>query len=434
MSDFLYYNTNQNFSEHHKWPEGEDVTNCFDFLPDSILYLGKRDCFCVEFRLKDERKALLTSYYVGVDWIGEGKAIYVEPKLNDVDTQTDYLKMLFSALSHPEVSQHTADLFEIKFDKPHIEIKQQQDILTPLLVVQFFKIVKEIVRKGLKKSYYKIENNLYAKVRGKVIVGQTIKQNLLKNKSLNTFCSYDEFGLNGLENRLLKKALLFVQRYLPTLRIPHSDEYITQVFNYINPAFEFVSEEVNLHDVKHTKTNAFYKEYAEGIRLAKLILKRFGYNITNTQQQATIKTPPFWIDMSKLFELYVLGLLKERFRGAGVVDYHFGDRSNELDYLLNAEGYRMVVDAKYKPRYKFGLDKHLHQDIRQVSGYARLEKVYQSLGVNKDNLIDCLIIFPDQSLDRFDLKEVQLKAEKINDYVSIYKLGVSLPQLPFLKK
>jgi 5-methylcytosine-specific restriction enzyme subunit McrC len=54
-------------------------------------------------------------------------------------------------------------------------------------------------------------------------------------------------------------ALVFVRRYLPTLKIPHSEKYTTEVFNYIMPAFEFVSEEVSLNDIKHTKTNVFYK-------------------------------------------------------------------------------------------------------------------------------------------------------------------------------
>ena len=70
-----------------------------------------------------------------------------------------------------------------------MKIDQEQDLLTPLLVVQFLRIVKEIVRKGLKKSYYKVAQNLYGKVKGKILVAQTIKQNVLKNKALNTVCS-----------------------------------------------------------------------------------------------------------------------------------------------------------------------------------------------------------------------------------------------------
>lgn len=52
--------------------------------------------------------------------------------------ETDYLKMLFGCLKHPEVTKEVKELFEIKWDKPEIEIDQKQDLLTPLLVVQVF--------------------------------------------------------------------------------------------------------------------------------------------------------------------------------------------------------------------------------------------------------------------------------------------------------
>ena len=347
MSEFLLHNSDRHFIEHHKYPYGEDVTEYFIEQPKPIIFLQNADKKCVEYGTVNDSIFLHTSYYVGVDWVIKyKKAIYVQPKLNENSLQTNYLEMLFSALKHPETSEFTDDLFEVKWDEPQIEITQQQDHLTPLLIVQFLQVVKRIVRKGLKKSYYNVEQNLHSRVKGKILVGRTIKQNLLKNKIIHTYCSFDEFGINNLENRLLKKALIFVQRYMPALNILHSKEYAEKVFAYIMPAFQFVSEEVSLHDIKHAKYNAFYKEYVQGIHLARLILKRFGYNINNTQQ-TKITTPPFWIDMSKLFELYVLGLLKETF--GSEVEYQFQTNYGKLDYLLIKQ--QIIVDAKYKTYY-----------------------------------------------------------------------------------
>ena len=389
----------------------------------------KVDCFRIYSDALNEKHAISNSYFIGVDWIIENKkALYIEPKLNkDSQEQTDYLKMLFSALKHPEVAKHTDDLFEIKWDKSPIEITQQQDLLSPLLVVQYLRLVKEIVRKGVKKSYYKVENNLYAKVKGKVLVSQTIKQNLVKSKPLHTYCSYDEFGLNSLENRLLKKALVFVQRYLPTIKNLQNEKYTTEIFNYINPAFEFVSDEVNLHDVKHTKTNVFYKEYEEGIKLAKLILKRFGYNISNTQQK-TIKTPPFWIDMSKLFELYALGLLKDTY-GSHTL---YGGKEAKLnyglpDYLITKKEVKCIADAKYKTLYnekgQYDID-----NIRQLSAYARDKKVFSKLDIDEKEIIDCLIIYPlkDQS-SILDFKIDLERFKEVDTFVGFKKIGVPIP-------
>lgn len=411
------------FTEHHNYPYGELISEEYlHCIPAPIIFCNNENAICVEIR---EDRTLHTNYYIGVDWINENQAIYVEPKLNKDSEQTNYLQMLFSALKHPELCNYVEDLFEIKWDEKQIEINQQQDLLTPLLVVQFLLVLKNIVRKGLKKSYYKVEQNLYGRIKGKVLVGDTIRINQLKNKTLNTYCRYYEFGVNGLENRLLKKALVFVQRFLPTYKNLNSKEFTTEILSYIMPAFDKVSEELNLNEIKHSKTNAFYKEYAEGIRLAKLILKRFGYNITNTQQ-ATIQTPPFWIDMSKLFELYVFGLLRDRFNKKDELIYHFNTNYQELDYLINSPEYKIVVDAKYKERYRSNYDK---EDIRQVSGYARMKSVYKSLEKHEDEIIDCLIIYPDQSTGNKDLKNIDLNKTPITQFVHLFKIPVSLPVL-----
>jgi 5-methylcytosine-specific restriction enzyme subunit McrC len=395
------------------------------------------DCLFVHSDIESKKHYISNSYYIGVDWLVEKEhAIYVEPKLNrESNEQTDYLKMLFSALKHPEVAKYTNDLFEIKWDKPAIDIDQKQDLLTPLLVVQFLRIVHRIVQKGLKKSYYKVEQNLYSRVKGKVLVSKTIKQNILKNKSLNTICSFDEFGYNSIENRLLKKALVFVQRYLPTLKNLLADEYSIGMFNYINPAFEFISDEVNLHDVKHANTNIFYKEYEEAIRLAKMILKRFGYNIHNTENKSPISTPPFWIDMSKLFELYVLGKLIDKFPISGEVIYN--KRYNYLipDYLINSKDgkYKMVVDAKYKPRYD---TKEIEkEDLRQVAGYARLQKVYEELGITDlRETIECLIIYSTQNSQNENFHKCSFRDNKVNEYTLFFKEDIKLPIIKFNSK
>lgn len=389
---------------------------------------------CYTIVKKEERYFLNTSYCIGVGWLDEKSAIYIAPKLNSKNpkeemnlVEVDYIKMLFVSLKYLENSNEMNDLFEIKWDKPEIEINQTQDLLTPLLVIQYLTLLQTIVRKGLKKSYYKVENNLNSRVKAKVLVGKTIKQNILKNKQLYTYCQYDEFGVNGLENRLLKKALVFVKRYLPTFdKINHND-FTTDLFNYITPAFENISEEVELNEIKNSKNNAFYKEYAEATRLAKLILKRFGYNISNVEKQ-TIFTPPFWIDMSKLFEYYVLGLLKKQYPKNGDVKFQVNcHNAHEIDFLLNSGDLKFVIDAKYKPKYKY--KKNIDtEDFRQISGYARLKKVYDELKQNDySKSIDCLVIYPDLEIQKNDLSNLIIDMNKIDKYIGFYKIGVSLP-------
>ena len=130
--------------------------------PIEIVFAKKReDCQCIYLCKKEERNYLKLSYFIGVDHIpNTNHTIYVEPKLNKDSNQTNYLEMLFSALKHPEVSEYTDELFEIKWDQPYIEIEQNQDHLTPLLVVQFLRIVQRLVRKGLKNHIIKLNKTL----------------------------------------------------------------------------------------------------------------------------------------------------------------------------------------------------------------------------------------------------------------------------------
>lgn len=417
MSDFIL---DKPLCEHHFYKENGEI-----FMDDrshrfcDILFQGKQGNPVYLINKESEYNRITTSYYIGVDWlIKEELAIQIEPKL-DTDTQkTDFLKMLSMVLRHPGVSAHCEKLYEIKFDAPHIRVKKEADILTPLIVLRYIFLLKEIVCKGLRKDYRKIENNLTGKIKGKILVNQTIKKNHFQGKITNTFCRYQEYTEDCIENRLLKRALMFGQRYLSTLKIAIGVDEV----NFIYPAFANVGGDVNVADVKKTKLGGIYHSYNEALRLAKVILQRFGYNINSISDSTMIDTPPFWIDMSVLFELYVLALLKDSFKSE--VIYHLKSSGNELDFVLNSNKYKMVIDAKYRPKYISG---KYNDDIRQVSGYARLQKIYALLGKEYPESIDCLIVYPDQENGSATLLNVDLRAQNIAPYLGVFKTGIKLP-------
>jgi 5-methylcytosine-specific restriction enzyme subunit McrC len=84
----------------------------------------------------------------------------------------------------------------------------------------------------------------------------------------------------------------------------------------------------------------------------------------------------------------------------------------------------MVVDAKYKTIYQNHYDK---ENIRQLSGYARMKPVYDKLGKNYNENIDCLIIYPDQSSLQKDLRNTDLKGTPIKEFVNFFKAPIVLP-------
>ena len=409
--------------------EGEALA-FFEAIPEVCPYVLKKDKWGMPiypfeiWRNNEQEVCLQAGYYVGILWlIKQQKYVYIAPKMNyrEDGVEIDFLKMLLDIYTADIEMKHTQDLIKIYWKEPQITIEQQKDFLTPFLVIQFLQLLKRIVRKGLKKSYYKEEENLCSRIKGKIQIGKHLKQNVFKNKLTSHICQYQAFGVDSIENRFLKKVLQFVISFKNThsTLFAENEAAIDELITYCTPHFELISEEFNVESLKNITINPFFKEYKEAIEIGKHILKRFSYNITETTQQK-VAIPPFWIDMPKLFELYVYKRLQEQF-GREAVTYHLTADYTELDFLLNTPDYKMVIDAKYKTIYE---DSRAIDDIRQVSGYARLKVVYNKLKIEEDRLIDCLIIYPtlEQNAD-FNITD----KKEIPEYKGIYKLSISVP-------
>lgn len=422
------------------------------------------------YRQDDNTHVFQADYYVGIDWLIKGKKyVQVEPKMNKVVIQAfdsqmmyteaevvkiveeekkvkksledtrqlivnyreiDYLKMLLCVYSGIVEEQYLKDIVIIDWDTEKIPIEQKQDHLTPFLVVQFLQLLKKIVRKGLKKTYYKVQENLNGRVKGKILIGQQLKQNIFKNRLTSTVCEYQVFGSDSDENRFLKKVFRFVCSYVENNKeVFYSNQnIINNIINYCRSAFELIGDEVKIEQLKHLKVNAFFKEYKEAVKIGHYILNRFAYNISKTTDNK-IETPPFWIDMPRLFELYVYHqLLEANPKNRNDIHFQFSTYGNALDILISNKEMAMVIDAKYKLHYKHS---QVHEDIRQVSGYARLNKVLNLIeekGGERESTLPCLIIYPTEK-ENLDLKFEVINEEKVAicAYHKVYKLGVNLP-------
>ena len=406
----------------------------------------------------DIKKCILkANYYIGVGSVSSNHHIFVSPKVNSkllekiqnqlddenvdhtsevkIETEeevkalpeVDILKMLTEIVKLPDATKEISELLDIDWDAPKIEVGHlDNDYLSPFLIIQFIHLVKTIVKKGLKKSYYTVEENLNSKIKGKILIPQTIKQNILKNRLTYTSCKYQEFGYNNIENRFLKKVLEFVKKYVSTNDnlLSSVNSEIQNSINYISSVFETVTLLEDIREIKGVKNNTFYKQYKDAIHIGELILKNFSYSITKVNQSKK-GTPPYWIDMSRLFELYAFKKLIENPR-FDKIKYHLRTFGNEVDFIgfySNPEKGNeipIIIDAKYKLHYENSKE---HQDMRQVAGYSRLKKVYNYFSdkVNNSGIIDCLIVYPTLN------KDSELKISEIKAYQNIYKMGICLP-------
>ena len=403
-----------------------------EILAGESLYVkslgGKSDTedYLYKIEEKDGRHYLSTSYYMGVDWVKDGLPIQILPKIVGVDGPVDYMAMLTDALLDPECAKYLDGLLTVDFNAAPVPIPETDDMLSPFLVAQFILVLKNAVRKGLRRSYYFVTENLKAKVKGRILTTKNVNLNLSKGNKIDSICCYQQYGLDSQENRLLKRALTvssnILTRYRGGMNVIPLKQAIAQVGSY----FREVSDSFDPAIINHlVGTNPIFRDYNKALEFGKLILRRSAYGLDrNSSGEHT--TPPYWIDMSKLFELYLLRKLRLDYSASEIM-YHKRFSGREPDYLLKPlDGIPMVIDAKYKPRYYDGsVD---IEDIRQVSAYARMKGVHEELKVDPHETIACLIIFAHPNCpEKIDGRIRTGELLQLRDYLDIYKLGIALP-------
>jgi 5-methylcytosine-specific restriction enzyme subunit McrC len=360
--------------------------------------------------------AYKASYYVGIDWLKENENyIAVSPKIENLD----YVKMFARCLKHPEISKHIGKIYGIDFEKKQIEIQTSDWDLTPFLIVHFLSIVERILKQGLKSNYIVCEENLKSKIKGKIVFSRQIK-NIIAKRSDRIFCRFQEYSKNCLENRLLKKALLFSQRYLTK---SFQDKYpdIISKQNRILSAFRNIDADISYSEIQSIKVNALYKDYIEAVGLAKKILRYFGYSYKKAEAEKKA-LPPFWIDMSKLFELYVYDLLRDEYGSEILFQAHV--KYGYVDFLKKDE--RLIIDTKYKKLYDED-KKYEIEDIRQLSAYARDKGALKKLNVDENIVVDCVIIYPAEDTAEENFNGRKLKEYPIEQFTKFYKCAIRLP-------
>ena len=396
---------------------------------------------------------LKAHYYIGASWFIKDKcAFVVKPKV-----EVDYIKLFMTALelNSENEAAYFSNYYYIDFEKPAIKTNALDNVITPLLILHYISLLRHLVSKGLKKGYVVREENLQSKIRGRILLQRHLTKNVFAKREDRVSCRFQEFTEDIPENRILKKALSFSVRFinqLPSFK-SHLQE-LTPQLSMIGSAFENVSEEVTIAQVK-VNAGKIFRHYESAIKVAKLILRHFDYSIDNASGTAQ-SVRPFCIDMPRLYEMYVLNLLRKAY-GDKIQFQVKGYRKTQVDYIKVSDDEKLIIDAKYKPQYNEG-NQGILNDIQEISRYARDEKILKALGWNpkdestKGNYFPkCLIIYPDpntifkredgdpEGADELKMEEMvggfstgkilcEASRYKIPGFEDFYKIAVPLPQ------
>lgn len=410
---------------------------------EDVKYLGI-------FKEGDQPKA---HYYIGASWFVKGESAFVvKPKVD-----VDYIRLFMSALemNSANEAEYFSNYYSIDLDEPAIETNSLNNVITPLLILHYISLLKHLVSKGLKKGYIVKEENLQSKVRGRILLQKHFTKNVFAKREDRAYCRFQEFTEDIPENRILKKALSFSVRFVNQFESfkGHLEELAPQL-SIIGSAFENVSEDVTIAQVTKVNAGKIFRHYEAAIKVAKLILRHFDYSIDKASDEKQ-SVRPFCIDMPRLYEMYVLSLLRKAYPGK--IKFQVpGRHKTQVDYIKSGEDEKLILDAKYKPKYNDG-DAGILADIREIGGYARDEKILKALEWKKDDCLSarhptdgdclpkCVIIYPDKStkfndepdfvdsdceeISAFDnagiLCDSRIKA--IPGFKGFYKIAVPLP-------
>ncbi len=157
-----------------------------------------------------------------------------------------------------------------------------------------------------------------------------------------------------------------------------------------------------------------------------MVLCRFGYSISNTSDDTYKRsTPPFWINMPILFELYAYSALVEKY--GDQIGYHLSTYGNELDFVKYDE--RLILDTKYIPAWDERVN---HENVRQLSGYARNRSLRRQImkdSYDETTILPCMVLYPGKDLaeDRLPCGNMVEGAARITSYINFYKRRLGLP-------
>lgn len=219
------------------------------------------------------------SFKIGAEWIDKQEALVVTAKRGM--EKIDFLRMFMTCFCSDLAVESFSKIYSIDLEKPAIVAPALSSVVSPLIVFHFIGVVNRI--KSLRKGYVLRQENL-KKVKGHIKMLKNERINIATKRYDRIYCEYDDYSVDTPENRLLKKALVFSQRFVA--KINRNNVVYSKVNQMVTKAlskFDYVSDDININSIGQIRSNKLYREYAEAMRLAKVILKHFDYSLSNVE-------------------------------------------------------------------------------------------------------------------------------------------------------
>jgi len=322
-------------------------------------------------------KVLQAQNYVGIIQTKDKTTIEILPKLktfSDERAKELLLKMLRTLKKSPFKNFNKA------------ELKSSKTPLFEIFITMFLDELSELIRKGIKSSYFFKEENLKF-LKGKLKISEQIKRNYIHKERF--FVENEEFMSDRVENRLIKSTLEYLYKK------SKSSRNLKRIREYIF-VFDAVQKSQNIKlDFEKVRLDRQMREYEQVLLFAKTFLLGNAYSPYKGNDVAFA----LLFDMNLLFESFVGDYLKKKGFKVSLQDKgkYLVEEPNKFalrpDIVINAGSEKEVVcDTKYKIIQS-------EKDISQADMY----QLY-AYGTKYKNCSQLYLIYPKQEdvfLDRY---------------------------------
>ena len=222
-------------------------------------------------------------------------------------------------------------------------------------IIDFVNKAKTVCKKNLKRQSQRTEENLYCKVRGKIVIQKQIKYNASKGQNHRMYCSYNSLSEDIKENQIIKYALHLCQKNRNI-----ADSLSEDILFCLSTLSGVPLKKVSIGDFTGLKNNGAYRQYRDALHAAKKIISRYGLsyssaepkddnsdNNKNTVNQKNSaysseqsnepnvsiisgRIMPHFIDMNLLFEYYCRALFRK------AIDEFNQDNKNMIVFELES--------------------------------------------------------------------------------------------------
>lgn len=365
VREFEYITCNKDYKEDKSFKYLDKDT--FEELEKFILsYKDNGEAEAVDFlkigSMRNVGKYIQAKNYVGLIQMKNGFQIQVLPKIsfiNENNTKKIFLRMLRSMKDFPSKVFNEAGL---KVDKMN---------LYEIFINMYVQEIRNIVKRGIKSAYLPKESN-ECFCKGKLVVKEQLRKNVVHKERF--YVSYDEFGVNRPENKLIKSTLLKV------LNISTNTENIKEIRQLLIN-FEMVLPSNNyIKDFSRVVIDRNTKVYEIAMRWSKVFLM----NQSFTSFTGNVTARALLFPMEKVFESYVAKYLKKSLVGIdceiSLQDKGFYLFDSPRQFALRpdivitrSDDSKIILDTKWKslinnPRQNYGISQ---ADMYQMYAYSK---------------------------------------------------------------